>query len=112
MPEPIELHDVTSTNLAKLGYDGTTRTLAVEFRNGTIVHYFGIDPDAVQKLFGAESKGAYYAKEIRGKYQGQRMTGPCEKCGANGWIGDTCVDCGCGAYQSDRATTGYPLGNG
>lgn len=95
----IERDAVESTNLASIGYDARRQILAIEFKSGIVFHYGSVPSWTVGTLLEAPSRGAFYAKEIRGKYPAQRMTGPCGKCGDEGPIGVTCTDCGTAAYQ-------------
>ena len=84
--------------LAAVGYNPEKQILAVEFASGAIFHYAGIPADLVQRFVEAESLGKFYTLQIRGKFQGEKMTGPCANCGAQGWVGETCTDCGTAAY--------------
>ncbi len=96
----IPLEPVTSTNLDAIGYDLERSILAVRFKSGIVFHYASVPTGAALALFEAESKGRCYSKDIKGKYPGERMTGPCAKCGDEGWIGERCSDCGCGDYTA------------
>lgn len=96
--EKIALVPVDSSNIAALGYNREKQILAVQFKSGTIYHYAGVALEIAAQLVTAESRGAFYAMHIRGKFQGQRMTGLCHQCGAGGWIGDACEDCGTATY--------------
>lgn len=94
----IPFEAVESSTLAGIGYEPTRQILAVQFRDGRIWHYAGASLDLVTEFYQALSKGSFYNENIRGKLTGEAMTGDCPKCGAHGWIGDTCEDCGCAAY--------------
>jgi len=85
---------VSSSNIHAIGFDDEKKILAVEFKSGGIYHYAGVEPDLALDLVNAESVGRFYSQNIKGKFQGQKMTGPCENCGVNGRIGETCLDCG------------------
>lgn len=99
LPRKIPLEAITSSNLAAIGYDPVRQILAVQFLRGDIYHYAGIGLELALELGAAESKGSFYAKRIRGQFQGELMTGTCPKCGdAHGWAGSTCNDCGCDVY--------------
>lgn len=99
--ERIPLEDVQSSNLAAIGYNDVKQILAVQFRSGAIFHYAPVSEDLFRAFCQAPSLGTFYAKEIRGKVSGQKMTGTCPKCGAMGWIGETCTDCGCAVVLED-----------
>jgi hypothetical protein len=99
----IPLEAIESSNLSAFGYDVEKQILAVQFKSGAIFHYAPFPQEQMWEFYNALSKGTYYATHIKGKVHGQKMTGECPKCGdKNGWIGDTCTDCGCAAYEDTR----------
>lgn len=95
----IGLQAVTSSNLHAVGYDADKRILAVQFKDGRIWHYAGVSADLWAELQSAQSKGSFYSLLIRGKFQAEKMTGDCPKCGDFGYIGETCEECGCDVYK-------------
>lgn len=96
----IPLEAVESSSLAAIGYEPSRETLAVQFRSGEIYHYAGVSQATALELYNAPSRGAFYARAIKGRYWGERMTGVCPTCGsAHGWIGELCSDCGCDVYH-------------
>ena len=97
----IPLESITSSNLSAIGYDAEKRIAAVQFHNGHIYHYAGVSPETMLEWYGSASRGSYYGRQIRSKYQGQKMTGHCPDCGALGWVGDRCTDCGCSDVAED-----------
>lgn len=50
---------VSSSNIASIGYDSRTRTLEVEFNNGSVYQYHGVPEGIYQGLMGAPSHGEY-----------------------------------------------------
>jgi hypothetical protein len=94
----VALEAVKSSNLAAVGYDVDKQILAIQFKNGQIFHYSGVPETVATEFVRSPSLGRYYTQTIRGKFSGALMTGLCEKCGAQGWIGETCEDCGCAVY--------------
>ena len=82
---------VDSSNIKSLGYAEDRQILAVEFiASGAIFHYRGV-PLGVFEAFGAAtSRGAFFAREIRGKFSGERMDGLCPKCLQRGLVGEPC----------------------
>jgi hypothetical protein len=99
----IPMEPVESSNLSAIGYDPERSILAVAFKSGAIFHYATIDQALFFEFYNSLSKGSFYADNIKGKMPGQKMTGECPKCGAkNGWIGETCADCGCEVYMDTR----------
>jgi hypothetical protein len=93
-----------SSNISSAGYDSQRQILAIEFKGGAVFHYAPFTLEQLGAFYSAESKGKFYAQHIRGKIAGEKMTGDCPKCGdKNGWLGETCTDCGCAVYADTRA---------
>lgn len=93
----IETTPVESSSLAEYGYgDGT---LAVKFPNGHIYHYPGVPERLWREFQMIQSKGQFYAREIRGRFTGEKMTGTCAGCKDVGALNATCTDCGTGYYR-------------
>jgi hypothetical protein len=59
---------VDSRAVAALAYDCGKRQLYVRFHSGRIYRYFEFTLGQYDKLLAAESKGTYFAEEIRGKF--------------------------------------------
>ncbi len=59
---------VDSSSIASAGYAPDVSTLEVEFRNGLLYQYFAVPKDVFDSLLAAESKGAFVATQIRGRY--------------------------------------------
>lgn len=91
-PQTIERFAVDSSSLKSIGYqDGT---LVIEFSSGDVYAY-AMTAEAFEAFAAAESKGKYFAANIRGKVPGSKLTGQCPKCGsAPQFIGDMCDECG------------------
>lgn len=51
-----------------VGYDPTTRTIEIEFRDGTIYDYLPVPQDVFQQLISAPSKGSFFDRHIKLKY--------------------------------------------
>jgi hypothetical protein len=60
---------VQSTALASVGYSKRLRALEIEFRNGAVYRYLGIEPGVYDALVKAPSKTRFYDKNIRHKYR-------------------------------------------
>jgi hypothetical protein len=99
---------VDSSNLASIGYDETRHVLAVGFKSGAIFHYRGVESGLWERFHMAPSKGSFFAHHVKGRYQGEKMTGPCPDCGDQGVVGTTCTDCGCSQYQKEERRYGEP----
>lgn len=66
-------HPVSSTNIASIGYDAQSMTLEIEFSSGTVYQYFDV-PEAVHKeLISSDSKGQFFANQIKGGYRYGRV---------------------------------------
>lgn len=107
VPKPSEARtipriDVDSSNLKSIGYCDQRRVLAIEFVSSRqVLHYDGVPPEKFEELGRSESRGKFYAREIKGKYPARPMTGLCPKCGLLGYIGEQC-----------QATIAIELANG
>lgn len=67
-PRPqIAMLAVDSSQVAAIGYDATSKTLAVQFRHGAraIYHYPNVEPETFDEFKGAESIGAYFGKHLK-----------------------------------------------
>jgi len=102
--EPIRIprFPVSSSSIAAIGYLEAKKILAVEFAGGGVMHYAGVEPETAVDLLNADSIGRFYATMIRGKYWADKMTGRCPACGALGWIGDRCDDCGTATFTREE----------
>jgi hypothetical protein len=68
----MEFQKVVSSNLASIGYDDDTATLAVQFNNGTLYHYHDVPRQVYEGLMSASSHGQYLDKHV--KKNGYRYT--------------------------------------
>lgn len=65
-----ELKPVASSNVAAVGYDGVTRTLAVQFKGGAkVYHYKDVPPETYAELSKAESVGKFIGQNVVGKFE-------------------------------------------
>lgn len=64
---------VTSSNLASAGYDQASKTLEVEFTNGTVYSYAAVPVETYNAFLMAPSKGSYFSKFIRGKFESTKV---------------------------------------
>ncbi|MGE5512451.1 MAG: KTSC domain-containing protein [Bacteroidota bacterium] len=69
---PIEMQPVESSMLAAYGYEPETSTLAVQFKNGTTIHYPNV-PQEVADGFAGESAGKHFNANVRGKFEGVKI---------------------------------------
>lgn len=66
----ISLTPVQSSQIAAIGHDPNTNTLAVQFHGkgdapGSIYHYSGFSADDYKAFSGAESKGSFFIRNIK-----------------------------------------------
>lgn len=64
---------IESTTLAGAAYDSSTQVLKLEFQSRAIYCYFCVPLQVWQQLTTAESKGAYFNRNIRGRFPFQRL---------------------------------------
>lgn len=70
----MERTPVVSSNVASVGYDKETNTLEIQFKNGGIYQYPGVDPDTHLSLMGAESIGRFVQLNIvKAGFKGERV---------------------------------------
>lgn len=67
-----EDHD-SSSHLARSKYDTTSRSLDIEFQNGTVYRHFGVPPEEHQKFLTAPSQGEYHAENLKQNYHVERI---------------------------------------
>lgn len=65
----IALEPVTSSNLAAVGYDTATQTLAVKFHSSeTVHHYSDVPPEKFERMQTAKSIGSFFSREVRAQH--------------------------------------------
>lgn len=70
---PLIVAAVQSTTLATVAYDHRTEILRLEFRNGAVYSYSGVPALIHRALLTAPSKGAYFNRNIRGRFPYQKL---------------------------------------
>ncbi len=65
----MERKPVDSSNISSIGYDENSNTLEIEFRSGAIYQYFDVPLNVFEGLRDAESKGQYFAQNVKGYYR-------------------------------------------
>jgi hypothetical protein len=58
-----------SSNVSGFGYDETSQTLTVEFKNGSRYDYFDVPVPVYESMKNASSKGTFLAQEIKGNFR-------------------------------------------
>lgn len=69
----MERTPVSSSNIASVGYDSTSATLEVEFKDGSVYQYFDVPAHEAEGLVNAGSVGSYLAAHIKGVYRYARV---------------------------------------
>lgn len=64
---PIPMVQVTSNQVACIGYDPSTKTLACQFTRGPghIYHYPNVEPELHAQFVGADSIGTFFGQHIK-----------------------------------------------
>ena len=63
---------VESTTLDTVGYDHATQLLRLQFHSHAVYDYPGVPVDVYESLLSAPSKGAYFNRNIRGRFPFQK----------------------------------------
>lgn len=56
---------VSSSNLRSVGYDASTKTLEVEFKDGSVYQYRDVAQSIYEGLMAAQSHGSYFDANIK-----------------------------------------------
>ena len=106
----IPLEEVESSNLHSIGYDPARKIAAVRFRSGAIYHYANVDQETMTQFYTAPSRGNFFARQIKGKFPGMKVTGTCRNCGSqHGYLGTVCEECGTSVYEDVRKSSGEKI---
>ena len=74
---PTHKPHVESSQIAEVGYDPTSKTLAVRFRaktgKGSLYHYKGVMPEHYSDLCQCESLGKHFGARIKGKFDFEKI---------------------------------------
>ena len=65
----VGMRNVYSSHVARIGYDGATATLRVEYTNGRAVEYAEVSPETADSVISAPSIGAALHAHVRGKHK-------------------------------------------
>lgn len=69
----MNMTQVSSTNLAAIGYDESSQTLRVEFQSGGTYDYYDVPKPEFDSFMSASSHGQYLAQNIKGRYRYARV---------------------------------------
>jgi hypothetical protein len=67
---------VSSSDLASVGYDPTTRVMEIEFVRGAVYEYANIPPAVHAGLMAADSHGKYFNVHVKHSYAYRRLQAP------------------------------------
>jgi hypothetical protein len=65
----VEMVDVKSSNVAKIGYNKKAIILAIEMLNGNLYYYLDVPEIIYNQLLTAPAIGSYMWRNIKGKYR-------------------------------------------
>ena len=71
--EEIPMLPVHSTMANSIGYDRDRQLLQIEFKNGSVYEYEGVDEETWEDMLSTNSPGGYYNREIKGNYRSRRL---------------------------------------
>ncbi|GAB1542390.1 hypothetical protein NUACC21_50640 [Scytonema sp. NUACC21] len=71
--EPIAMLPVSSSMANAVGYDRDEQILQVEFHNGAVYQYSGVEPETWEEFHEADSIGRFFNENIRGRYSSERI---------------------------------------
>lgn len=64
---------VQSSFIQTVGYDPGKRTATVQFRSGSVYEYRCVHPTTITRWLKAPSKGRYFHRNIRRRYETKRI---------------------------------------
>jgi hypothetical protein len=67
--EEIPMLPVNSSCAAAVGYDSNEQILQIEFHNGAVYQYSGVDEDTWEDFYLSDNLGQFYNREIKGQYE-------------------------------------------
>lgn len=66
--------NVSSSNIASIGYDSMSQVLEVEFLSGAVYQYYDVPKALYEGLMAADSHGKFLAEHIKkGGYRFERI---------------------------------------
>jgi hypothetical protein len=69
----MERKRVNSSNIRAVGYDEKARTLEIEFNNGSVYQYTGVQPEVHRRMMSASSIGSFFKDSIEEDYSCKRV---------------------------------------
>jgi hypothetical protein len=71
----MNLTSVESSTLVTVGYDQNSKLFQLEFRSRAVYQYFAVPAAIHEALLAAASKGSYFNRAIRGRFDFVRVAG-------------------------------------
>ncbi|HOW98530.1 MAG TPA: KTSC domain-containing protein [Kiritimatiellia bacterium] len=68
----VDMKKVESSTIDKIGYDAESQTLTVSFDNGDTYNYKKVPEKTYKALMKAKSKGKYFHKNIKDKFESEK----------------------------------------
>jgi KTSC domain len=68
-----EMHHVSSSNIASVGYDADSQTVYVQFLNGSVYAYKGVNENEFENLRTAASVGSYLNRNYKNIYPYEKV---------------------------------------
>lgn len=68
-----EMHPVSSSNVASVGYDAASMIVYVEFNDGSVYGYKGVPEHEYENLRNAASVGSYLNRNYKNVYPYERF---------------------------------------
>jgi hypothetical protein len=68
-----EMQQVSSSNIAEIGYDDVDQTVYVRFLNNSVYVYKGVSQIEYDGLLNAPSLGSYLHRNFKGVYPYERI---------------------------------------
>ncbi len=70
---PADMKTVASDAIDAVSYDEAAETMTVTFDKGGTYKYSGVPSKIYDELMAAESKGAYIAESVKGKFDAEKI---------------------------------------
>jgi hypothetical protein len=70
----IELTEVSSSNIESIGYDPSSNTMRIKFKDGGAYDYRDVSQSTYDALRTSPSIGQYFHRNIKGSYKFTKVT--------------------------------------
>jgi len=69
----MDMEAVSSSNIQAVGYDPESKTMRIQFHNGTEHEYSGVPAETHAALMASDSKGAHLHKHVKSAHSSVRI---------------------------------------